>query len=101
MCPGRFCVTMSWQTSLIWNSTCPYTSPEASLANKCGTLFQVRHYLSRIGIMEPTGKSNDQPPSTFWGKLKERWLTFIHGVPYVDVLIVVGGTLLALALRFT
>jgi Gpi18-like mannosyltransferase len=51
--------------------------------------------------MKPINKTNDRPPSAFWGKIKELWIPFVHGIPYVDVLIVLTGTLLALALRFT
>jgi Gpi18-like mannosyltransferase len=51
--------------------------------------------------MKSTNKTNDQPPTTFWRKVKERWIQFIQRISYVDVLIVLVGTLLALALRFT
>ncbi len=51
--------------------------------------------------MKPTDKTNDQPSTTFWEKVKERWIQFTQRISYVDVLIVLVGTLLALALRFT
>jgi Gpi18-like mannosyltransferase len=51
--------------------------------------------------MKLTRKTNDKPLSAFWEIAKERWIPFIRRIPYVDVLIVLTGTLLALSLRYT
>ena len=51
--------------------------------------------------MKPTKKTNDKPFASFWGNVKERWIPFVRKIPYMDVLIVLTGTLLALYLRYS
>jgi Gpi18-like mannosyltransferase len=49
----------------------------------------------------PTKKANDKKTASFRINLKERWIPFLRDIPYLDVLIVFTGTLLALILRYS
>ena len=51
--------------------------------------------------MKPNGITNNQPPTSFWSKIKDRWISFASRIPYVDLLIVIIGVALALILRFS
>jgi Gpi18-like mannosyltransferase len=51
--------------------------------------------------MEPTTIPNEKSTSSFWGTFKERGIQFVSRISYVDVLIVLTGTLLALFLRYS
>jgi Gpi18-like mannosyltransferase len=51
--------------------------------------------------MEPTRTPNEKSMPSFRGNFKERGIQFISRIPYVDVLIVLTGTLLALFLRYS
>ncbi|MGA2505576.1 MAG: glycosyltransferase 87 family protein [Anaerolineales bacterium] len=45
--------------------------------------------------------TKDKPLNLFWGNIKGHWITSVRRIPYVDILIVLVGTLLALALRYS
>ena len=51
--------------------------------------------------MKPNRKTTGKPVTSLWGNWKERWLPWLRRIPYMDVLIVLTGTLLALFLRYT
>jgi Gpi18-like mannosyltransferase len=51
--------------------------------------------------MKPNRKTTGKPITSLWGNVKEHWLPFVRQIPYLDVLIVLTGTLLALFLRYT
>ena len=51
--------------------------------------------------MEPTRDQKEKPLILLWGKIKVSWTTFAFRIPYVDVLVIFVGTILALALRYT
>jgi Gpi18-like mannosyltransferase len=51
--------------------------------------------------MKLTRKTNDRPFASFWENIKKRWIPFVRQISYIDVLIVIIGTLLALFLRYS
>ncbi len=51
--------------------------------------------------MEKNPTTIPKPFATSWGKLKERWFPFVRRIPFLDIFIVLTGTLLALYLRYT
>lgn len=51
--------------------------------------------------MKPTRKTNDKPFASLWRNVQERWIPFVRQIPYVDVIIVLTGILLALFLRYS
>jgi Gpi18-like mannosyltransferase len=52
-------------------------------------------------MKESTRNSSGKPPTLSWGNIKRYWITLLHRIPYIDLLIVLVGTLLALSLRYT